>query len=728
MGQKPGPTPGLELWGGIECTRNRVGDEFFDQVAWSGHADRPDDLERMAALGIRTLRYPVLWEWAVDDDPGGWSWADDRLPQLRDLGVRPVVGLVHHGSGPRHTRLDAPTFAAGLARFAGRLAERFPWLDLFTPVNEPLTTARFAGLYGHWFPHGRDNATFARALLNQCRAVVLAMRAVRRVNPFARLVQTEDLGQTHATPALRYQADFENERRWLTFDLLCGRVDRCHPLASYFDSAGLAEWEWAWFADNPCPPDIVGVNHYLTSERYLDEDVGRYPPGCRGGNGRVVYADVEAVRAGCVLAGAEGVLRQAWERYRLPLAVTEVHLGCTREDQVRWAAEVWQAARRARAAGADVRAVTLWALLGSFDWDTLVTKPRGHYEPGVFDLRSPGNKPRPTALAGLARELAAGKEPSHPCLGSPGWWHRPERLYHPVPGPGSAAGEAGRPLLIAGATGTLGRAFGRLCAGRGIPVRLLGRGEFDITSPAGVAAALAAHRPWAVVNAAGYVRVDDAEREPERCLHENALGPRVLAEACAGAGIGLLTFSSDLVFDGRAAMPYAESAGVCPLSVYGRSKAEAERAVQAAHPGALVVRTSAFFGPWDRFNFVAAALQALRGGGAFAAADDLYVSPTYVPDLVHASLDLLLDGEAGVWHLANAGAVTWADLASRAARGAGLDETAVEGRPAATFGWPAPRPAYSALCSERGYLLPALDDALGRYLCEAVSGEEPCQR
>jgi dTDP-4-dehydrorhamnose reductase len=373
-----------------------------------------------------------------------------------------------------------------------------------------------------------------------------------------------------------------------------------------------------------------------------------------------------------------------------------------------------------------VRAVTLWALLGSFDWDSLVTRPRGHYEPGAFDLRGPGRAPRPTALAGLARDLAAGREPAHPCLDSPGWWHRPERLFNPAAVAAPTA-EAGKPLLVAGATGTLGRAFARLCAGRGIPCRLLNRAEFDIASPAGVAAALEAHRPWAVVNAAGYVRVDDAEREPDRCLRENALGPRVLAEACGRAGIGLLTFSSDLVFDGQAGTPYPESAPVGPLSVYGRSKAEAERAVLAAHPAALVVRTSAFFGPWDGHNFVAAALRALRGGGAFAAADDLFVSPTYVPDLVHASLDLLLDGEAGVWHLANAGAVTWADLARRAARAAGLDEGAVVPRPAAAFGWPAPRPAFSALGSERGHLLPTLDDALGRYLHEATPVEgEPC--
>src|SRR5205085_7915669 len=142
--------------------------------------------------------------------------------RLHDLGIRPIVGLVHHGSGPPHTSLTDPAFADGLAAFAGRVAERFPWVDAYTPVNEPLTTARFSGLYGHWFPHGRDDRTFARALLHQCRAVVLAMRAVRSVTPGARLVQTEALGKIFSTPAPAYQADFESERRWLTGGLLCG--------------------------------------------------------------------------------------------------------------------------------------------------------------------------------------------------------------------------------------------------------------------------------------------------------------------------------------------------------------------------------------------------------------------------------------------------------------------------------------------------------------------------
>jgi dTDP-4-dehydrorhamnose reductase len=415
-----------EVWAGLECTVNRVGDRYHDQIARTGHDARPDDLDRLAALGVRAARYPVLWERHAGDAPD-WRWADERLTRLRRLGVRPIVGLVHHGSGPPHTSLADPGFADGLAEYAGRVAERFPWVEAYTPVNEPLTTARFSGLYGHWYPHGRDPLTFARCLLTQVRAVALAMRAVRRVRPDAALVQTDDLGQTHAPDHLRYQAEFENERRWVTWDLLAGRVDRHHPMWGYLRWVGVPEADLAWFGDNPCPPDVVGVNHYVTSERYLDDRLDRYPACRHGGNGRHAYADTEAVRALATgPAGPEGLLRQAWERYRRPVAVTEAHLGCTREEQLRWLRDVWRAARRARASGADVRAVTAWSAFGAFDWDSLVTRDAGHYEPGLFDVRA--DPPRPTALAGAVADLAAGREPTHPAAAGPGWWHRPERL------------------------------------------------------------------------------------------------------------------------------------------------------------------------------------------------------------------------------------------------------------------------------------------------------------
>ncbi len=721
-----------DIWGGVECTINRVGDRYFDQILRSGHGDRPADLDRIASLGIRALRYPVLWERTAPEglSNADWSWPDQQLQRLRALQITPIVGLVHHGSGPRNTNLLDPSFPLLLAEYAGAVAGRYPWVTHYTPVNEPLTTARFSGLYGHWYPHQRDARSFVRALLHQCRGVVLAMDRIREVNPDAKLVQTEDLGKVFSTRLLAYQAKFENQRRWLTFDLLCGRVGPDHALWDYLRRvAGVSEEELRFFADNPCPPDIIGLNYYLTSERLLDERLTLYPPSTHGGNGRHEYADVEAVRLRPEgLAGPYALLSEVWERYRRPLAVTEVHNGCTREEQLRWLHEVWDAAVQLKREGADLRAVTIWALLGAFDWNSLVTRNEGHYEPGAFDLRSP--EPRPTALATLIRELTAEGRGSHPVLDMPGWWRRSKRLVYAHALKGrilrpSLPPAAARPILITGATGTLGRAFAARCDLRGLAYRLLTRAEMDIADPYSVDTALALHGAWAVVNAAGYVRVDDAERHAEQCLRENTAGAAVLAEVCRARHVALVTFSSDLVFGDGKSEPYRESDPVAPLSAYGRSKAEAEQRVLLLNPGSLVVRTSAFFGPWDEYNFVTQALRSIADRKPFAAADDTVVSPTYLPDLVDACLDLMIDGEHGIWHLVNPGTVTWADFGRRAAELAGLDPTLIEGRPMESFGFPARRPRYSALASERASLLPPLEQALHRYIAETGYGRRP---
>src|SRR5687767_9041371 len=142
----------VELWGGVECTVNRVRDTFIDQLDLSGHAGRIDDIDRIAALGIRTVRYPILWERTAPASPDElrWEWADARMNRMAECGITPIVGLVHHGSGPHYTNLLDPGFAPGLAAYARAVAERYPDIRYVTPVNEPLTTARFAGLYGHW--------------------------------------------------------------------------------------------------------------------------------------------------------------------------------------------------------------------------------------------------------------------------------------------------------------------------------------------------------------------------------------------------------------------------------------------------------------------------------------------------------------------------------------------------------------------------------------------------
>ncbi|GAB3027122.1 family 1 glycosylhydrolase [Spirosoma pulveris] len=335
---KPLPNK-LALWGGLECTVNRVGDEYQDQTVRSGHHDRLTDLDLIADLGISALRYPVLWERTAPDRPDkpDWSWPDERLNRLRQLGIRPIIGLVHHGCGPRYATYDDPAFEYGLARYARQVAERYPWVDAYTPINEPLTTARFGGLYGLWYPHGRSNRAFVDLLLRECRATIRVMAEIRSVQPNAQLIQTDDLGKTHSTLLLSYQAELENERRWLGWDLLCGRVTPHHPLWAYLRESGASEADLWYLVEQACPPSVIGVNHYVTSERYIDHRIQHYPPHLHGGNGQHRYADTEVVRAAPEQrTGLASLLQEAWQRYELPIVVTEAHLGDRPEEQMRW--------------------------------------------------------------------------------------------------------------------------------------------------------------------------------------------------------------------------------------------------------------------------------------------------------------------------------------------------------------------------------------------------------
>lgn len=420
----------MELWGGVECTINRVGNRYSNQLERSGHWQRADaDLELFAGIGLRTLRFPLLWETIAPVSPEriDWSWADQRLAKVRALGIRPIVGLLHHGSGPRYTDLIDPLFPEKFSRFAGKVARRYPWIDAYTPINEPLTTARFSALYGHWYPHQQSDASFTRAILNQSRATILAMEEIRNVNPTAMLVQTEDLGRTFSTRAMKYQANFDNERRWLTWDLLLGRVRPGCPMWDYFLWAGTPVKDVAFFEEHHCHVDILGINHYITSDRYLDENVHNYPPELHGRNHRHVYADDAAVRARTIISGGfSTAIAETHNRYTMPMALTEVHLGSMADEQIRWLNEAWQSSQLMRERGMDVRAVTTWALLGSFDWDSLVTGEAGHYERGAFELTE--DYPCPTPLADILQILARDHSVRHPCLQLPGWWRKRSRL------------------------------------------------------------------------------------------------------------------------------------------------------------------------------------------------------------------------------------------------------------------------------------------------------------
>jgi dTDP-4-dehydrorhamnose reductase len=419
-----------EVWGGIECSYNRVQSHYFDQVKYAGHENRiAEDIDKFSRLGIAAMRYPVIWEKLCPTENSiiDWTGTDQALNLLRQKKINPIVGLVHHGSGPKYADFTSSKFATGLKTFAGQVAKRYPWIDSYTPVNEPLTTARFAGLYSLWFPHKRNDKAFVSILLNEMKAIVLAMQEVRKVNSEAKLVQTEDLAKIYSTPFLSYQAEFENHRRWLTYDILCGKLNDRHPMWKYFLKYAPSQQDLEFFIEHQCPPDILGLDYYATSERFLDENLARYPVHTHGHNHRHKYADVEAVRVRLNEAsGIKVLLEEVWTRYKIPLVLTEVHINCDYDNQIRWFGRIWNTCRELLKAGVDIRGVTSWAMLGSFGWNRLLTEPGGHYESGAFDISSGAAVGTP--LAEYIEKLSSDPLFEHPVLRQQGWWEEESRF------------------------------------------------------------------------------------------------------------------------------------------------------------------------------------------------------------------------------------------------------------------------------------------------------------
>jgi dTDP-4-dehydrorhamnose reductase len=422
------PDQAPEIWAGVECSVVRVGDRIVDELKLTGHARRPGDLRRLAELGVRTVRYPALWERHPDAAQGRFDWrgTDARLSVMRALGMEPVLGLLHQGTGRRGELLD-PEFPRAFAAYARAVAERYPWVRAFLPINEALTTARFAGLYGHWFPHRRDDAAFVTLVVNQVRAYRAAARAIREVRPDAVIVATEDVGETLSTPELAGQARFDRTRRWLALDAMTGRLDREHPMRAYLVRGGAKARDLDLLARDPEPPDLLGIHHYPTSDRFLDHRLARYPEWTHGGNRQRAYADVELLR---VLGHERDGLREAalaaWTRYRLPMALTEVHIGGPIADRRAWWWDAVHTADRLVSGGVDLRAVTAWSAFGSWEWPSLLTRVEGHYEPGLFDTRR-----RPPRATLLASDVAAAVAGNRRMPRQVGWWRRPTRVLYP---------------------------------------------------------------------------------------------------------------------------------------------------------------------------------------------------------------------------------------------------------------------------------------------------------
>ncbi|WP_018263863.1 sugar nucleotide-binding protein [Methylobacterium sp. WSM2598] len=287
---------------------------------------------------------------------------------------------------------------------------------------------------------------------------------------------------------------------------------------------------------------------------------------------------------------------------------------------------------------------------------------------------------------------ARGTRPGRAAAGPPG-----AEPGDPAPPP-----EAAR-LVVLGRAGAYGAAIARLCEARGLSAA--------VVDPEALPDDLAAQPAWAVIDPTGLPLAAAAKRYPGGSFRADIRRGERVAGLCAGVGARLLAFSSDLVFDGRTGSAAVESDPVRPSGAYGASEAAREAGILGAHPGALVARTSVVFGLPDASDEAGLLLAGLGSGSLRRFLRPEIVSPTYLPDLVHAALGLLAAGEAGLWHLVNAGETTWAGFATRLTLAAGLP------RPAPGFRAPADH-RNTALASERGRPLPPLAGAVARYAAE----------
>jgi dTDP-4-dehydrorhamnose reductase len=408
--------PSIEIWASPEPTVARIDAHTWrDQLAETGHQSRHADIELLGDLGIHASRYPVLWEKVapLHPDARDYRWTDARLAALSARGVEPIVTLLHHGSGPRYTNLLDPAFPQLFADYAAATARRYPWITRWTPINEPLTTARFSTLYANWYPNRFfDDAAFGRALLNETRAIALAVEQIRSVIPDATFMLTEDLQSFFAADeSVDAYVRHKRERMFASCELLQGRIVDGHPTHRYFTATcGIEARELAQFEQHPCAPDVMGWNYYPNSERWL-EDNGE------GGHRNLGVVDVAPQRL-----DLRALLRGAHARLRIPFALSEVHVIGNETERARWMLQRYSDAIAMHDDGLPIVAFGAWAAFGMVDWVSLLRRSDGVREDGIYTCAGPTGTPQRTIVADVVSSLARGVVPAMPA--TPGWWER----------------------------------------------------------------------------------------------------------------------------------------------------------------------------------------------------------------------------------------------------------------------------------------------------------------
>ncbi len=359
---------------GIECSNPTLdgGRTRVDQLEACGHYDRwRDDFALCRALGLSVLRYgPPLHRTHLGPGRYDWSFTDATFGELRRLGITPIVDLCHFGVPDWLGSFQNPELPRHFADYARAFAARFPWVQLYTPVNEMYVCALFSARYGWWNEQLTSDRAFVRALEHLVRANVLAMREILTVRPDALFIQSESTEQFHpATPAAIAPAELRNAERFLSLDLNYGhRVDS--TMYEFLMDSGMTREQYRFFMTGSLKRHcIMGNDYYATCEHRVEADGGVRPIGEVFG-----YADIT---------------RQYHDRYHLPVMHTETHYpqGSGGDEAVFWLWKQWSNVMRLRAQGIPIVGFTWYSLCDQIDWDIALREVRGRVYPvGLVDL------------------------------------------------------------------------------------------------------------------------------------------------------------------------------------------------------------------------------------------------------------------------------------------------------------------------------------------------------
>jgi beta-glucosidase len=343
-----------------------------DEMEKCGHyANWRKDFSLVAGLGIRFLRYgPPLHRTFIGPGRYDWEFADLAFRELQRLDIVPIVDLCHFGVPDWIGNFQNPDFPRLFADYARAFAQRYPWVQLYTPVNEMYICARFSALYGWWNEQRTDDRSFVTALKHIVKANVLAMQAIIALRADAIFIQSESSEYFHAeNPDAIAPAELMNSKRFLSLDLNYGRrVDS--EMYEYLVDNGMTRDEYHFFLNNSLKHHcIMGSDYYITNEHRV------------AGDG--------ATRASGEIFGYAVIANQYYDRYRLPVMHTETNIvqGASGEDAVNWLWKEWANVLRVRNDGVPVLGFTWYSLTDQVDWDSALRENNGHVNAlGLFDL------------------------------------------------------------------------------------------------------------------------------------------------------------------------------------------------------------------------------------------------------------------------------------------------------------------------------------------------------